>query len=65
MLNHLGLCMSYVQTWHYLTKLSEESQFLMKIQQSHMIFVYDNFNIHHRVRHEREGNYNLMCVQHA
>lgn len=48
--------MSYVQTWHYLRRLCEESHFLARIQQGHLVFVYDNFNLHHHVRHEREGD---------
>lgn len=54
-LNHAGVCASYVNTWKYLRQLSSEAQFLDVVRSGHWMFVYDNLNMSQRVRHEREG----------
>ena len=35
--------------------LETEAKFLEMVQEGHWLWVYDNFNLHQVVRHEREG----------
>lgn len=62
MLNHAGVCLSYDRIWFYLKKLTQESNFLDVIRSLRCIFVYDNLNIHHVARHERDSKYTCACV---
>lgn len=55
-LNHMGVCVSYVTAWKYLRQLTEEAQYLHTVRQGHWLWVYDNLNLLKSVRHEREGN---------
>ena len=55
-LNHLGVCLSYRQTWDYLKSLVQQCNFTTQIQQGCWLWVYDNLNIHQRIRHERQGS---------
>ena len=59
-LNHAGVCMSYHNTWRYLKLLTQEANFLQRVQSGKWVCVYDNLNIHQKVRHERQGMY--MCI---
>ena len=54
-LNHAGICLSYMATWDYLRQLTVEAKYLEAIRDGHWLWVYDNLNIHQSVRHEREG----------
>ena len=51
------MCMSYDMTWEYLHRLIAEMNAEGKIKSGHWIWAFDNFNVHHRVKHEREGQY--------
>ena len=55
MLNNAGVCMSYQRTWDYLRQLTAEAEYLKVIRTGHWLWVYDNVNLHQRVRHERGG----------
>ncbi len=54
-LNYTGVCMSYHATWGYLRQLTTEAQYVDVVKEGHWQWVYDNINLHQRVRHEREG----------
>ena len=54
-MNHAGLSMSYTKTWEYLKKLSNEAHYKDQVKEGNWIWVYDNFNLHQKIRHEREG----------
>ena len=54
-LNHAGVCLSYRNTWRYLKLLTQEANFLQRVQSGKWVWVYDNLNIHQKVRHERQG----------
>ena len=54
-LNHVGVCLSYQQTWNYLKSLVQQSNFTHQVQQGSWLWVYDNLNIHQRIHHERQG----------
>ena len=54
-LNHTGICVSYWSAWNYLRKLTTEAMYTNAIRTDHWLWVYDNLNMHERVRHEREG----------
>lgn len=56
-LSHAGVCVSYSTAWRYLRQLITESRCEEMIRTGHWQWVYDNVNIHQRVRHEREGIY--------
>ena len=56
MLNDAGVCMSYRTSWEYLQKLTNEAEYLKVVRSGHWLWVYDNVNLHLKVRHEREGN---------
>ena len=61
-LNHASVCVSYVSAWQYLRQLTTEAQYLEVVREGHWIWVYDNVNIHQKVRHEREGQYeSTLC----
>ena len=55
MLFHAGVCISYNRAWQYLRQLTTEARYLEVVTGGHWIWVYDNVNIHQKVRHEREG----------
>ena len=55
-LNHAGLCTSYATAWKYLKQLTQESMYLEIIRQGCWLWIYDNLNLHQKVRHERQGN---------
>ena len=55
MLNHAGVCMSYSTTWNYLRQLTTQARYSDMVREGHWIWVYDNLNMHQRVRHERTG----------
>ena len=58
MLNHAGICVSYWTAWNYFKKLTAEAMYIEAIRRDHWLWVYDNFNMHEWVRHEREGTHN-------
>ena len=45
-LNHSSVCMSY--TWRHLKDLTQEANFLQRVQSGKWVRVYDNLNIHQR-----------------
>ena len=47
--------MSYTATWNYLRQLTSQARYTDIVKSGHWIWVYDNLNMHQRVRHEREG----------
>ena len=47
--------MSYTSTWNYLQQLTSQARYTDLVKSGHWIWVYDNLNMHQRVRHEREG----------
>ena len=55
MLNNAGICVSYKRAWEYLRKLTTEAEYLEVIRSGHWLWVYDNVNLHQKVRHERDG----------
>ena len=59
-LNHAGVCVSYVTAWKYLKKLTAESRYLEVVREGHWIWAYDNLNFNLRVCHEREGTQSLI-----
>lgn len=58
--------MSYDSTWNYLRLLTTQAQYTDMVRTEHWIWVYDNLNIHQRVRHERTGKGDnksfFMCI---
>ena len=54
------MCGSYDSGWKYLQQLTMESNYDKVVQKDHWLWVYDNLNIHQKVRHEREGK--NQCV---
>ena len=46
-----------------LKKLTAEAMYIEAIRKDHWLWVYDNFNMHERVRHEREGTHMLIMRQ--
>ena len=50
--------MSYYATWNYLRLLITQSQYVDMVRSGHWMWVYDNLNIHQRVRHEHSGERN-------
>ena len=60
-LNHAGLCTSYATTWKYLKQLTQESMYLESIKEGCWLWIYDNLNLHQKVRHERQGNVHQHC----
>ena len=61
-LNHAGVCLSYAATWNYLEQLIECIDYMGQLRQGHWLWIYDNFNIHQAIRHERQGK-NLFFKQ--
>lgn len=39
-----------------------EARYLDTVREGHWQWVYDNINMHQKVRHEREGSYNDVHV---
>lgn len=64
LLNHAGVCMSYSATWEHLLFLTQEANFLSKVQTGHWIWAYDNLNVHRVCRHERKGIANGKSIYH-
>ena len=54
-LNHGGVCASYMCAWKYLRKLTEEARYHQLIQSGHWTWSFDNVNLQQKVKHEREG----------
>ena len=54
-LSHAGICMSHTSAWDYLLKLTTDAKYKQKVQEGHWLWVYDNLNVHQKVRHERQG----------
>ena len=54
-LNNAGVCVSYKVAWENLQKLTEEAEYLKVVRKGHWLWVYDNVNLHQKVRHERAG----------
>lgn len=50
--------MSYSSTWQYLQQLTTQARYTEVIRTGRWIWMYDNLNIHQRVRHERTGERN-------
>ena len=44
--NHLGICLSYSQTWNYVRKFAKETFRVMQLKEGNWIVAYDNMNIH-------------------
>ncbi len=62
-LNHAGICVSHTTTWKYLKQLTQQSRYTELLREGHWIWVFDNLNIHQKVRHERDGNKcNYYCT---
>lgn len=61
-LNHAGLCTSYATAWKYLKQLTQESMYLEIIRERFWLWIYDNLNLHQKVRHERQGTCNQQCA---
>lgn len=55
MLNHMGICALYTSIWDYLRQLTTEARYQELVKSGHWMWVYDNLNMQHKVRHEREG----------
>ena len=53
--------MSYTTSWKYLMALTTEAKYQEMIRSGHWMWVYDNLNIHHRVRHERQGTCTIIA----
>lgn len=51
--NHLGLTLSYTQTWEYVRKFAAATERASQLKEATWIVAYDNINIHKRVMHER------------
>ena len=47
--------MSYKVAWQTLTK---EAEYLKVVRKGHWIWIYDNVNVHQKVRHKRAG----VCI---
>ena len=60
-LNHAGISLSYDMTWIYLKKLIEQANYTGQVKQGRWLWVYDNFNMHQTIRHERQGNPGITC----
>ena len=56
-LNHAGVCVSYQTAWKYVQQLTTEARYQEAVHSGHWQWVFDNVNMHQRVRHEREGSY--------
>ena len=52
-LNHAGVCLAYDTTWTYLKKLVDHADYSSQVRQGRWLWVYDNFNMHQTIRHER------------
>ena len=61
-LNHGGVCLSYDMTWLYLKKMVDEADYLGQVKKGHWLWIYDNFNLHQIIRHERQGIYMYKCL---
>ena len=61
-LNHAGVCTSYVTAWKYLKQLTQESMYLEIIREGCWLWIYDNLNLHQKIRHERLGTCNQQCA---
>ena len=59
-LNYAGVCSSYISAWKYLQQLTLEANYREAVKTGHWQWVYDNVNMHQRVRHEREGGDTLL-----
>lgn len=57
LLNNAGVCVSYQRAWEYLRLLTNEAEYLRVVRTGHWQWVYDNVNVHQKVRHERAGIY--------
>ena len=61
-LNHAGVCVSYQTAWKYVQQLTTEARYQEAVHSGHWQWVFDNVNMHQRVRHEREGTYMYFHV---
>ena len=61
-LNHAGMCMSYDMSWVHLKRLTEEAAYMECVKQGRWLWVYDNFNIHQTIQHERQGICNSSII---
>ena len=61
-LNHAGLCTSNATAWKYLKQLTQESMYLEIIREGCWLWIYDNLNLHQKIRHERLGTCNEQCA---
>ena len=55
LLNNAGVCVSYQRAWEYLRLLTNEAEYLKVVRTGHWQWVYDNINVHQKVRHKRSG----------
>ena len=54
--------MSYNSTWLYLRQLTTQARYTDAVRSGRWLWVYDNLNIHQRVRHERTGKGNQWLI---
>ena len=54
-LNHAGVCLSYDATLIHMKKMVDKEDYITQVRQGRWLWVYDNFNIHQAIRHERKG----------
>ena len=61
-LNHAGICMSYNSTWLYLRQLTTQARYTDAVCSGRWLWIYDNLNIHQRVRREHTGKGNQWLI---
>ena len=54
-LNHAGIFLSYNATLMYMKRLVDQADYPAQVKQGRWLWVYDNFNMHQTIRHERQG----------
>ena len=59
-LNHAGVCLSYDATLIHMKNMVDKEDYMTQVQQGRWLWVYDNFNMHQAIRHERQGMYNNL-----
>lgn len=64
-LNHAGICLSYTSAWKHLRELTAEAKYQEVVKTGHWLWVYDNLNVHQKVRHERLGGQFLHVLKFA
>ena len=54
-LNHAGVCLSYDATLIHMKKMVDKEDYITQVRQGWWLWVYDNFNMHQAICHERQG----------